>query len=164
MKNLCCLLVVTLVIISAAGLCGCGKRSSMDSYFEMRTNALVDLNQQLAIKIPGFTKTIDCDWSKLNGDAGDFDVAAEFVNHVGGIDRTNLPVHYCSRTNADHSVAMLCYIDDNKITARQIDAFLAAHPNTPPAAPAAGEPPTTNDPAAINPATGEPYGGMKYLK
>lgn len=87
------------ILLLATFLCGCVKKevamedeSQSQRMARWRTEAVADMRKEATNQITGITRIIDCQLndgetalSKWTGS-----LIAEHINHVGGIDRTNL--------------------------------------------------------------------------
>ncbi len=157
LKNVCTLIAVAL-------FAGCGKPYVNGDVMKRRA-AVGILQKDLQLRVIGFSKIIGEDslWSKLLLEKGSFDVIVEYVNHNGGLDRTNFPVIYFTSTNAGKTTEISCLVDDTKIQADELQKFLDAHKVIKSAVPTTGIDPQTglplpsSDPRAINPMTGLPF-------
>lgn len=77
-------------------LCGCEKPQRHDAWLDAES----DIQEQLTNDVVGYSRTINMfvDRQKTDPLKWTADVTVEYVNHQGGIDRTNL-FYRCINTN-----------------------------------------------------------------
>ncbi len=84
----------------------------------LQSEAQAMFMRQCTNAIVGLNRVIDQDLRTMDGDPNKWtaEVTAEYINHYGGIDRTNVPfVFWIYDSPVDHQRHVLCRVDNLKI-------------------------------------------------
>ncbi len=109
------------------------RETSFELHKRLQTEAQDMLSRQCTNAIVGLSRIVNRDLFIANADPNQWTarVTAEYVNHFGGIDRTNMPfVFWVYDSPVDNLRHVLCRVDEATLSHANRDApsHLTAHP------------------------------------